>query len=247
MKFSGLFLILWLPSLNLCAQETPFYGKAVYRYKFNFSSLHKDTLTSTLYFTSNGESYYVSPYRLTLMNGIKNANKDNSIISETRDSTIVYRDPIHKKHLFHIRSGFSLYLVNDTLQVPKWELKPGFKQIGRFRCKSATGKVSGRVYTVWYTTEIPISTGPWKIFGLPGLVIEALDEEKLVWFQLANVEFPISKSPRLDTKDLYYQSTPRSELDHKTQKDFERREAFAESMGVKVRVRTVSKGLELEY
>lgn len=37
-----------------------------------------------------------------------------------------------------------------------------------FKCKSATAEFRGRKYKVWYTMEIPIPIGPWKLGGLPG-------------------------------------------------------------------------------
>ena len=41
-----------------------------------------------------------------------------------------------------------------------------------FTCNKATTKYAGREYTAWYTLDVPISYGPYKFFGLPGLIIK---------------------------------------------------------------------------
>ncbi len=44
-----------------------------------------------------------------------------------------------------------------------------------YQCMAAGTTFRGRQYTVWFTPDIPISAGPWKFSGLPGLIL-AVDE-----------------------------------------------------------------------
>ncbi len=40
----------------------------------------------------------------------------------------------------------------------------------------------------WYTTEIPINDGPYKFFGLPGLIIKLYDEKEHYVFEMTKLE-----------------------------------------------------------
>ena len=68
--------------------------------------------------------------------------------------------------------------VTDNWKVLNWELKKGTKKIGKYECNKAVAKFRGREFTAWYALELPVPYGPWKLFGLPGLILEASDDTK---------------------------------------------------------------------
>ena len=45
--------------------------------------------------------------------------------------------------------------------------------IGGYLCKTATCQLHGRQWTVRYCEDIPTTAGPWKLCGLPGLIVAA--------------------------------------------------------------------------
>ena len=70
------------------------------------------------------------------------------------------------------------YSYTEPTEGPIWELLPDTKDIMGYNCQLATCNYRGRIWNAWFTTEIPISEGPWKLFGQPGLVLEASDSKK---------------------------------------------------------------------
>jgi len=66
----------------------------------------------------------------------------------------------------------------DTLYPMHWEFISEKKFISNIECEKARTVFKGRSYTVWYAPGIPIMNGPWKLGGLPGLIMEAYDDEE---------------------------------------------------------------------
>ncbi|TAE11578.1 MAG: GLPGLI family protein [Bacteroidetes bacterium] len=84
----------------------------------------------------------------------------------------------HKKNGFSYRIEASSvdgieYHVKDSLHNFKWVLLPDTATILKRKCMSAKTTFRGREYKVFYAPEIPVADGPWKLGGLPGLILEA--------------------------------------------------------------------------
>jgi len=57
-----------------------------------------------------------------------------------------------------------------------------------YSCRKGTTVFNGRIYTAWYTKEIPISDGPYRFKGLAGLILEVGDEKKYHSFKAIGIE-----------------------------------------------------------
>lgn len=95
------------------------------------------------------------------------------------------------------------YITHEPLREIAWELVDSTKQFGRFEARGAKCAFRGREYEVWYVPEIPVSFGPWKFNGLPGLIVEASETNGGAFrFVLQEVEIkaghkvPEAKYPR---------------------------------------------------
>ena len=66
------------------------------------------------------------------------------------------------------------YLITEDVVIPEWTMyEDSTITVLGMECKKATTNFRGRYWEVWYTEEIPISQGPWKLCGLPGMILKA--------------------------------------------------------------------------
>ena len=79
------------------------------------------------------------------------------------------------------------FLYEETLPSIKWRLIDAQKTICGYICRQAEGVFRGRTYLVWYTEQLPYSSGPWKFQGLPGVIMEVEDSEHLHHVQAVQV------------------------------------------------------------
>lgn len=68
-----------------------------------------------------------------------------------------------------------------------WEIGEETKKIAGYTCNEATLSFAGRAWKVWYTEELPLPYGPWKLVGLPGLVLAAEDSTGEISFELSEI------------------------------------------------------------
>ncbi len=179
------------------AQSTIFEGKIGYTQTLNLGDGDWD-ISYDLYF-NNSMSFYQQSY-----------NKHDREITITDDgSTHVQEFATEKtanyylsylnstKILFGEQIAYVYYHVKDNVPEINWKLKNETKKIGGFNCKKAVGVFRGRNYTAWYTEEIPINAGPWKLKGLSGLILEVADDKGVYKAQAVSIslgkEYDLSK------------------------------------------------------
>ena len=78
-------------------------------------------------------------------------------------------------------------VYDEEMPVLKWKLEDGTKEILGYVCNKAVARFRGRTWTAWYALEIPVPSGPWKLSGLPGLILEASDSTGNYKFEAAGI------------------------------------------------------------
>ncbi len=95
---------------------------------------------------------------------------------------IIFRDFIMKGN------EFEPVVVKENLPQQNWILLNGEKKINHYICYSAKLSFRGRDYIAWYTPDIPASSGPWKFYGLPGLITEIRSSDNKISFILKTIQ-----------------------------------------------------------
>ncbi|WP_048509625.1 GLPGLI family protein [Chryseobacterium sp. FH2] len=93
-----------------------------------------------------------------------------------RDKAVVYDKILQNVFAFEPENKITWKLVNET------------KTISTYTCKKAIGRYGKRLITAWYTQEIPFQEGPYNFKGLPGLIVEAYDDNDFYHFTLKSLK-----------------------------------------------------------
>jgi hypothetical protein len=63
-----------------------------------------------------------------------------------------------------------------------------FAKINNMNCQKAVADYKGRIWEAWFSKDYPISDGPYKFSGLPGLVVKIRDKENQHQFNLIQIK-----------------------------------------------------------
>src|SRR5690242_1523723 len=76
------------------------------------------------------------------------------------------------------------FKYEDETGILPWQISNVTDTVSSYSCRKATLNFRGRDYVAWFTSDIPVSNGPWKFSGLPGLIIKIEDTQGLFVFKL---------------------------------------------------------------
>lgn len=79
------------------------------------------------------------------------------------------------------------FVVKENIS-QDWKISSDTLTILNYVCMKATTHFRGRTYTAWFTVDIPLNDGPWKIYGLPGTILKVEDSENVFSFIAIGLE-----------------------------------------------------------
>ena len=131
-----------------------------------------DSLNST----PEGKSKYQEMARSAYLGGkiedIPRADGSYYVVKSATDNKLYYYDKVGTERFCY---------EEDTPQL-NWVVGDSTKIILGYECFFATVDYQGRKWIAWFTPEIPVVAGPWKLQGVPGLILEATTVDGLYSF-----------------------------------------------------------------
>jgi GLPGLI family protein len=184
MKYPFTYLLLFF----IFSSYSQISGKIEYKTFLSFDNYIE--YDSSLIFNNQNSLF---SYKVKEDNAIhENTDSPLEFNSTTIDTTtnIILTDRSKNILLESHDKGKARYFSYEKLPKLEWEFLPQTKTFINIPVSLAKTNFRGRVYYAWYAPTIPISYGPWKLNGLPGLIIEAYDKTKEVVFKFSNIQIP---------------------------------------------------------
>lgn len=196
MKYKLLFSFILINIIFGFAQHYEINPNLLVEYDFNFqtdsTNTDKKFNEKMNLYIDNDLSYFISEnfikYDSVLKSDkrIKRINFDEipkpqlwiGVIKDFKNADIYFSDKIFSYKLFY----------KDSLEKIDWKLTKKEKDILGYKCKEATANYRGREWIAYYTDEIPITDGPYKFNGLPGLILQIYDSNNYFNFKVINIK-----------------------------------------------------------
>jgi GLPGLI family protein len=175
-----------LLGLMLSAQETAnrFFYELTFKPKKDSAKL--DKVMTTLDITKDKSVYqdFTLPAQDSIikvaveeMMKTKTFKDVSKMVKMPKFSFKIYKQYPEMKVSYMDRINRNLFVYDEDIKF-NWRILPDKEKIGTYNTQKATMEFGGRKWTAWFSTDIPFQDGPYKFYGLPGLIVKIEDDGK---------------------------------------------------------------------
>ncbi|HEX3383720.1 MAG TPA: GLPGLI family protein [Mucilaginibacter sp.] len=200
--------------------QKPDTARMLIHYKFTWvrdtaNRAHPYTENMVLYIGKSAGAYrsydgvvYKAQFKKAWAEAAAASPDGHPMINRRGVGTVVeyYQYPNEQKLVITDRLMTNNYAIDGPMPAFDWKTTGDTATFGGLHCQKATGHFKGRYYTAWFCPDMPVRTGPWKLNGLPGVIVDARDAKNEVVFQFDGVEkaipTPPKNGPAVDKKDM---------------------------------------------
>ena len=220
MKKQLLFAIIFLEAFIIAKAQKPDTARMLVHYKFTWvrdttNRDHPYIENMVLYVGQRAGAYrsydaivYNAQFKKAWAEAAAASPDGNVRINRRGVGTSIeyYQYPNDKKLARKEQLLTNNYFIEDVMPAIDWKTSSDTATFGGLHCQKATCHFKGRDYAAWFCPDLPICIGPWKLNGLPGVIVDARDSKNEVVFKFDGVEkvtpTPAGGQPAVAEKDL---------------------------------------------
>lgn len=178
-KFKMNFYLVLLLITTFVNGQNNYFVKVNYDYSLQMLGPESKYLVGSVLIFNDKESIYEIDHTNSLDNVDFEFNGEQGSVFKVKSNSneFVFINKQEKRMYYSDLIGFKKFYVKDSLNIMNWTLTVNKKNILGYMCQEATTSYEGRNYTAYFTSEISISSGPWRFNGLPGLILEVSDKD----------------------------------------------------------------------
>lgn len=197
-------LAICIAVLQAAAQQQPYTYQVEVIYQMTSqpdstdkASIHKEFMTLLI---GKKQSVFCATNYLVMDSAITaELTKGNSLgpsmgffeANGTHHSQVVFKDAaslITYERATRFIAPATMYRFTEPKAQFDWIIAADTLSVGGILCQKAVARFGGRTWEVWFAPSIPISEGPYKFNGLPGLILKLQDTQHYWKFDLASIK-----------------------------------------------------------
>ena len=210
-----LFILLW--SVSLLAYSQQVLDAAYLKCQYKFSYL-KDTIDhlkgrdDLLVLQIGKKSSKCYSYYTELCDSLERTSDGHEVwkemfakaleeLRQNKDRELFHRNVLGRRTTTRVYKNYPLgemtitesivadcFIFRDKLEPQQWMMEDSTKVILGYNCQKAVCDFRGRHYIAWFAPDVPEDNGPWKFFGLPGLIMEVYDKGRQYEYLIVSLQ-----------------------------------------------------------
>lgn len=142
---------------------------------FNKMSLYVDSCSSTPEGKAKLREIQMKAWRVVQSDGtVTYDGRKLGLGPDKTEYLYVAKESEPERMTVYDRKAGELWLYEEPISEMEWTIiEDSTNNILGFECFMAQTDYHGRTWKAWFSPEIPIYDGPWKLHGLPGLILSA--------------------------------------------------------------------------
>jgi len=163
--------------------------KIIYDFKWKTEEQSKDYNSELTVLLKNDENSYFESLAKFKYDSIKTKLVDEGSRSfpspkiQWKLQSLIFKDLKSQTTITEENFFDKVYLTTYKCK-PTWKIQQEKSKLFNYNVQKAETDFGSRKWIAWFTNEIPISDGPYKFFGLPGLILKISDSEENFIFEI---------------------------------------------------------------